>query len=247
MTTTEMDLFDPDNLSEEGQEVLALQVSVNALPEIQDTATLELAWSYRKLADDLIEKIKAKWKPIKARERAVWQQSVDDEARELEGPTAVRKAINERATRFQDAQESARRKAEREAAEAARVIELANAAAEKARLDLIAKLPVGAPPPPPVDVPRPTVTMPSIPPAAKVAGLTFSMHYGFVVDDLMALVKAIAAGKVVLEAVAPVKGTLDEMARTFGPQSQAKEKTGVKVPMPGVPGVSIISERRTRG
>jgi hypothetical protein len=218
---------DPDALSEEQQEALALVVQAERLPAILDAATLETAALYRRLAKDLIERIQEKWKPIKARERAVWQASVDDEKRDLEGPTALFTTLNKRIADFETRQLAAQRVAEQRAAEEARVI------AEVARRDGVAL--------PPLVVPAVVV------PTAKVAGLGFSLHYKAEVVDAAALVQGVAKGKVTSAAVAPVHAVLDDLARQLGPQTAAKDTPGVRVPMPGVAGVVIVSERRTRG
>lgn len=220
-------VFDPDALSDEEQESLALQVQVARIPAILDAATLEQAATYRRDAKGLIERIEEKWKPIKARERAVWQASVDDEKRELEGPKAVFTALNTRISDFETRQLAAKKAAEQRAAEEAKVL------AEVAKRDGVTL--------PPMVTPAVAV------PITKVEGLGFSLHYKAVVESESALVQAIAAGTVASGAVAPVQSFLDLYARSLGPQTGAKDTPGQRFPMPGVPGVVIVSERRTRG
>lgn len=237
MAGKEMDLFDPDAATPEEMESLALQAKVDALPEIVDTATLEMAWEYRKLADALIGKIEEHWKPIKARERAVWMASVEDEKRALEGPTAARAAIQGRIEAWDKRQLAARRVAEARAAEEARQAEqLAREAREQAAAE-------GKPVP---------VQMPIVVPAAPVAqaaeveDLAFSTSYDYVVVNLLDFVKAVAAGKVPVEAVAVVDKVMSSAARVYGPQTNAGKDPGVQYAMPGVPGVAIVAKRTAR-
>jgi hypothetical protein len=230
--------FDPDALDPMAFKAMALRIQVDSLPAIMDLATLEKAWTYRKLADDLIEKIEGYWKPIKQRERAVWLLSVNDEKAALEGPVALRDTLNKRIADHDTKAKTEQAIAEARAAEEARQ----QAYLQREREASAAAEGLPAPPPPPLVVVPATVT--EVP---KVAGLGFDIRYTAVVRDAMALIKAVAAQKVVETAVAPVSSVLDDMARTFGPQTKAKDEPGREFPMPGVPGVMVIATKRPRG
>ena len=228
--TTDLSLLDDD--SEIGlaqQEGLALIAEAEAL-RITDQASFQAAGVFRKRIKAHIEMVKGFWGPKKARSRGVWQADVDDEKRMLEGPEAVLKIINDGMTAHERAMARERAIAEARAAEEAKRLEAARPLP-----------PAGTAPLPPIIVPAAYVETP------KVEGLSFSTHYKGVVIDKSALIKAVAEGKVSDSALDAVEGVLKDWARTAGPNTAAAANPGTVYPMPGVPGVGVMAERRPRG
>jgi len=85
------------------------------------------------------------------------------------------------------------------------------------------------------------------PPPAKVDGFGFSTHYKYVVLDKVALMLAASTGKFSTEIIEVNDALANDWARMLGPNTKAAEKPGTVVPMPGVPGLGLVAERRPRG
>lgn len=199
--------------------------------EVVDAPSFERAAEALKLVKGYLARVAEVFDPIdraqiEARKVTIAQRKAL-EAHALD----AEKILKQRMAAWQEAQEQARREAEAAAArEAQRLAEeqQLQAAIEAEQLgDTAAAEQILAAPPVPVIMPPVVVSE-----APQVAGVSFRDHYRAEVTDLLALVRAIAAGKAPITLVQPNTAALGQMARALKGAMQ-------------IPGVRVTRERIT--
>lgn len=215
---------------DEGQQDAIVVIAAAELLKVTDTASYEKAAGFRKHVKALIKQVEEFFEPLKRKALESHRTIVAQEKKSLEGPTQALAIVNGAITTYETAQRREQLIAQARAAEEAKQIEASRPAPAP-----------GQPPLLPVVVPARPVEIP------KVDGLGFATFYHGHVVDKRALCRAIAEEKVTPDVFDAVQKILDEWARTYGPSTAAAVNPGTQYPMPGVPGVCIVAERKTRG
>lgn len=211
MTTTA--LAKVDEWDEQAQEQLALTAQAELIT-ITDQETFAAAGVFLRTIKDYLRRVDEVTEPVVkaalAAHRAAVAQRDGLKAPALEAEAAVKRKM----AAFEQEARRQRALAEARAAEEARV------AAEIARRD-------GVPMTAPTVTPAKAVEIP------KAAGVSFASRWVASVVDMKALVKAVADGKVMMDALQPNLAFLNDLART------QKDKLAI-------PGVTVTEERGAR-
>ena len=222
------DLAPKDEWDEEESAALAVISEAEAF-QITDAATYEAGVAFRRDRKAAIAGLKEIFTPLKKKAQDAHKAVVAEEAKQIAPHQFALDAVNKKLDAYDQAQRRERAIAEARAAEEARRLEAMRPASSPGEAR------------PPVVVPAVSVPVP------RVEGFGFSVHHAGAVVDKMALIRAVASGSVSADVLEPVQSVLDLWARHDGPQTKASENPGVGVPMPGVPGVTIVATRRARG
>lgn len=222
----------PETLQKDSGEIVAQANRVTAITTAEDyAAAVNIGKSLRSMRKGIEEF----FSPLKSAAHKAWKEVCNTENRILEPVTTAQRSLDGKLGRYLQQQEADRLERERVAREAAQKAEQDRLLAEAAHLSetgqqaeaekvLDQAVAVEAPP----------VIMPSSVP--KVAGASTRQNWKFEVTDLKALVEAVAAGKVPLNAIRPDDTFLGQMARAM---KGSMKWPGVKVY--NDPGVSIRS------
>lgn len=181
-----VDLDDGSELSLAHQEGYGLVALAEAI-RVTDQASFDEAAGYARNLKGHIDRLQALYKPIKQRERAVWQKTVDDEKAMLEGPQAALALLTKGMTEYEQKQRLLQRAADQAAA-----------------LDAATQL---------KDAVSPTVVPATVVPMPKADGVGFRSRWVGTVTDKLELIKAVAAGKFTPDLLEVNQPLLDEWAR----------------------------------
>lgn len=204
-------VFDPDAVDSGELEMLTLVGQAQGLV-VEDQAGLEKAAAFRQGVKALIAEIEGTFGPLKKKAHDAHKAIVAEESSRLARPKEALELVNKAMGVYEARQRREKAIAEQRAAEEAR--------RQGAR--------------PGVDPGSPTVVPAAHVETPKIDGLSFASRWDVVVDDKMALIRAVAGGWGSADVFDVDMGLLRDLARVHKGQL-------------AVPGCTVKEERRPRG
>jgi uncharacterized protein YbjQ (UPF0145 family) len=220
MPETALSLLDGESeMAQVFQSGMALLAEIEGVDKIVSPTEFEFIAELHKAAKAQVRRIEEFYAPIKARERAVWQATVADEKLVAEPFNASLAKTGALLAAYEAAQRRDRAIAEARAAQEAKAL----------------------------GTDGPVVVPATIPPRAKVDGLSFRTKKVAVVVDRAALLAALAAGKVPDALWEPNQRMLDDMCKGVNAPGieDLKEQEAALTRALGIPGVAVRVERIT--